>query len=143
MHIEMIATLGDDTCTVIHLDTFYWHGLTAEVIREDGSACLDGICFATGRPRLIRIAGKTTIGDPYPNPTAELVTFEYGLGEAGRMRLFITDVLGKQVHPIVAEDGMPGTYSVTVDTRHLAAGIYLIVLQTPSRLRSMTFHVRR
>ncbi len=65
----------------------------------------------------------------YPNPFNTMTRIEYGLAEAGRVRLALYDLTGRLV--INLRDGVdsPGRHSILLDGSNLAAGIYVVMLR--------------
>jgi hypothetical protein len=68
---------------------------------------------------------------------------EYDLSEQGETKLFITDIMGKEVKQIVAGVQLSGHYTATFDLSGLAQGTYIYVLQTPTQKLSHLMQIRR
>ena len=68
----------------------------------------------------------------FPNPTAGQATLRYALPEAGRFRLALYDVLGREVAALAEGDGAAGPDEAALDARALglAPGLYLARLET-------------
>lgn len=60
----------------------------------------------------------------FPNPFNPPTHFRYALPEAGRLRLSVYDVLGREVSRVVDEQQAPGTYTVMWDAHTMASGVY-------------------
>ncbi|MEM1042502.1 MAG: T9SS type A sorting domain-containing protein [Bacteroidota bacterium] len=69
------------------------------------------------------------LGAAYPNPFRSSATVPFELGEAGRVRLAVLDVLGREV--AVLHEGVlaAGAHRATLDGSRLASGVYLVVLE--------------
>lgn len=85
----------------------------------------------------------SALGVPYPNPVSGRITVPFALAEAGRVRLTIVDVLGREV--AVAVDGMRPARAdaATVDASRFAPGLYLVVLETEAGREARRFTVVR
>ena len=88
-------------------------------------------------------AGVLALGAPAPNPLAAEGRVAFSLAAPGRVSLALYDVLGRQV--VVLEDReMPAAvHEARLDTARLAAGTYVLRLQTPDGARSRTVTVVR
>ncbi len=62
----------------------------------------------------------------FPNPFNPVTTLEYSVGgrTASRVRLVVSDVLGREVATLVDGAQMPGSYRVAFDGSGLASGTY-------------------
>ena len=65
----------------------------------------------------------------FPNPTAGRATLRYALPEAGRFRLALFDVLGREVAALAEGDGVQGVATAPL-APGLAPGLYLARLET-------------
>ena len=68
---------------------------------------------------------KNVLLPNYPNPFSESTTIPFAIAKAGKVRLEILDVNGKQLFTLVSENFAPGNYLVSMNRKNLAAGIYL------------------
>jgi len=71
----------------------------------------------------------------YPNPFNPVTEIQYGIQRAGRVELYIFNVLGQRVRTLVETFQRPGYYKARWDGTDgagsfLASGIYLIVLKS-------------
>ncbi|MEM7787863.1 MAG: T9SS type A sorting domain-containing protein, partial [Bacteroidota bacterium] len=64
-----------------------------------------------------------------PNPTTGGASVGYRLGEPGRVRLRVVDMLGREVAVLVDEDVEAGTHRAGLGAG-LAPGTYVVVLDT-------------
>jgi hypothetical protein len=69
----------------------------------------------------------------YPNPVKALSVIRYSLPAEGKVSLQLYDISGRLVKTLVNEDKKPGSYSITLNTKILSAGVYFIFLQTESK----------
>jgi len=141
--IKFDAVLGDDTCTVLTIDTFYWTDANVTVTRENGNFCESGICIAGGTIRLIDASGKFGISPIRPNPSSSHITVEYDLMENGRTRLMLSDALGRTIRIIKDEDENAGHYREDVSLEEISSGYYQVLLKTPSQFILQSFVVQK
>ncbi|MEL6445880.1 MAG: right-handed parallel beta-helix repeat-containing protein [Bacteroidota bacterium] len=83
------------------------------------------------------------LGAPYPNPAGETVTVPLALPEAAGARVIVYDVLGRTVAVLAEGRRDAGTYDLTVATRDLAAGVYVVRVVSESSTAVQTFTVAR
>ena len=71
-------------------------------------------------------ASGFALGGVYPNPARDRVQVAYEVGTPTDVRMTLYDVLGRRV--MTAHDGMTpaGAHVAAVDTRSLAAGVYVL-----------------
>lgn len=68
----------------------------------------------------------------YPNPFNPTTSIRYDIPVDGPVSLFISDMMGKRVANLINEYRKAGSYKVNFDASHLASGVYLYSLVTPS-----------
>lgn len=68
----------------------------------------------------------------YPNPFNSSTQIKYGLIQAGKVRLKVFDVLGREVATLVDGYQAAGVYNVNFDASRLASGIYIYIIETGS-----------
>jgi hypothetical protein len=141
--LDFLATLGNDTCTDISIDAFTWTADNISVTRQSGRFCLTGVCETGGTIRLLDPNAKLSLSQTHPNPASTQTQVEYDLSEQGETKLFITDIMGKEVKQIVAGVQLSGHYTATFDLSGLAQGTYIYVLQTPTQKLSHLMQIRR
>ncbi|QXD16864.1 T9SS type A sorting domain-containing protein [Rhodocaloribacter litoris] len=73
-------------------------------------------------PRTLRLLGN------FPDPFATTTTISYTLPERLPVTLEVYDALGRRVARLVQATQEAGTYTLTFDAGHLAAGVYLLRL---------------
>ena len=86
------------------------------------------------------MSGITEIGVPkkfeasqnYPNPFNPVTKIDYQLPDAGKIKLVIYDMLGREVKNLVNEVKPAGFYSAEFDATSLASGIYIYRLSFES-----------
>jgi hypothetical protein len=70
----------------------------------------------------------------YPNPFNPSTSINYQLSMSGKIKLSVSDILGRKITDIVNKDQTPGNYTVNFDSSryNLASGVYLYSLQVNS-----------
>ena len=66
----------------------------------------------------------------YPNPAKGSACIRYNLAEAGKMKLRILDITGREMMPLMERIQDAGVYQLSWDTQQFPAGCYIIQLQT-------------
>lgn len=69
--------------------------------------------------------GGFALDQNYPNPFNPTTVFRYRVPVAGKVRLAVYDLLGRELAVPVSEWKAPGTYEVTFDAAGLPSGVYL------------------
>lgn len=63
---------------------------------------------------------------PYPNPFVASATVGFDVPEAGRVRLVVFDVLGREVAVLVEEEVAGGRHEVALSAAGLPSGVYVV-----------------
>jgi len=67
----------------------------------------------------------------YPNPHSSYTIIQYSVTESSPIRIFITDVYGRQLTELVdIKSHQIGNFEVMLDMSRLKAGVYFYTLQT-------------
>lgn len=69
----------------------------------------------------------------YPNPTHGITTIEINLEKAGHTRLYLHDLMGREVAVLVDQSLSEGLSRLSYDMNDLPAGIYYLVLERLSQ----------
>ncbi|MDP4236332.1 MAG: hypothetical protein Q8919_07805, partial [Bacteroidota bacterium] len=141
--IQFDAMLGNDTCTTLTIDTFYWTDASVAVTREDGDFCETGICVSGGELRLVNGSGKFGMSPIRPNPSVSHIRIEYDLIETGRTKIALMDLLGREVKIVRDEDEKPGHYAIDVSLGEMSSGYYLSTLRTPTQITMQPFVLQK
>lgn len=75
----------------------------------------------------------------YPNPFNPSTTIQYGLTEAGPVRLTVYDILGRKVQTLVDGNRFEGNYTINFDAAQLASGVYIYQLITSQGIKTKKF----
>ena len=96
----------------------------------DRIAWLDSYFRLTGVGGEGWVGGSAGLSGPmllqnYPNPFNPSTVIRYSTAMSGRVKLTVSDLLGREVALLVDEVKAPGSYVVRFDATGLAAGVYL------------------
>jgi hypothetical protein len=69
-----------------------------------------------------------------PNPFENVTEIEYSVIEKAPTQLFIADLMGRKLFTLFNDIIEPGRYLVKFDAEMLSQGIYLYILQTPTKI---------
>jgi len=70
------------------------------------------------------IPEKYSLEQNYPNPFNSSSNIKFQIINAGRVKLVVFDLLGREVKTLVNEELQPGKYHVSFDASSLSSGIY-------------------
>ena len=79
----------------------------------------------------------------YPNPFAERATLRYDLPVAGRVRLAVYDVLGREIAVLVDADRLAGSHTARLDGTALPSGVYHVRMTTAGFAQSRRLTLTR
>ena len=117
------------------------------VLPQATNATINAVCQGTKYKQAIALArpgrpSSTALGSTptqaalqaYPNPATGSVRLKYHVEQAGRVRLTLTDALGRVVQTVVDRERVSvGTFETTVSLAGLRAGVYFCTLHTASQ----------
>lgn len=72
----------------------------------------------------------------FPNPFNPTTQINFSLAEAGRVRLTVYDILGREVAVLIDENRSAGRFQVTFDASGFNSGMYLYRLQSGNQVRT-------
>lgn len=129
--------LGNSTTTAIEFLSFEWNDpqdqqRSIQSVLDSSVAMV--VCTAGGTPRLIERRQPSSLQALAPNPASDKVNVTYSLLENGVTTLFLVDVLGNRVRTFFDGAQEWGERTQTLDISGLADGVYMLVLQTPSKI---------
>jgi hypothetical protein len=78
----------------------------------------------------VMVPDDFAVQSTYPNPFNPATTISYALPEAGKIKLAVYDISGRQVATLADGWRNSGIHDAVFDASHLASGIYLVRLQT-------------
>ncbi len=141
--LEFVAVWGNDSCTDLTIDSVFWHGGQVETQVNSGYLCLDDICNAGGRHRLYLdgAIGQALRVSPL-DPSGSDFYVDYDIVAHSPVTISIFDMFGRRRHVLINRRHRPGTYRKALSSLELAAGVYLLVLETQSARTSILFKHR-
>ncbi len=137
---SFLAMLGTEKETALHIDDVQLETGQIQADKQDGAFGLI-ICDQGGDRLFDPNAGAAAIMPPVPNPASGYAEVNYTTPEKGLTKISVIDVLGSEVMDLNNCVVDPGSHSVSFDASKLPAGLYIIVLQTPTQLVSTRFNV--
>jgi hypothetical protein len=142
--IPSTAMLGRVDTTDLTIESFEWIEPLVEfpTTTVDGIFWLENNCPEGGERQYIK-SGVVILKPISPNPVAGAAVASFELVEPGRTRLTISDALGKLVSVVLDDDAVAGSFAIPLDLQSLLPGSYLLVLETPTQIRSQRFEVIR
>ena len=78
------------------------------------------------------------VSPPFPNPFTEQTTIRYELPEAMRVRMTVSDALGREVAVLVDGEQQGGSYEVDFDGADLAPGTYVVRFEAAGEERAFS-----
>ncbi|UCC80245.1 MAG: T9SS type A sorting domain-containing protein [Candidatus Zixiibacteriota bacterium] len=91
---------------------------------QDNSLLIYDLDLITGVKNEFTIPHCAFLRPNYPNPFNSSTTIEYGLPEAGCVRLDIYDLLGRKVETLVDEEKQAGRHKAVWDASEYSSGVY-------------------
>ncbi len=113
---------------------FRWRFNSDFSVRDDGWA-IDDVCFEVKSPITTCSTGIEDLPHGMdliqnnPNPFSDQTTISFSIADHGMTQLSIVDVTGKVLMTPVNAELSAGAYSVTVNARDLASGVYFYILK--------------
>jgi len=80
-----------------------------------------------------RNADAFNLSISFPNPFNATAMIEYAIPRKTFVRLDVYNLQGKVILPPVNEEKLPGAYSVHIDVRQIASGMYFYRLEAEGR----------
>ena len=78
------------------------------------------------------IVGELSLRQNYPNPFNPMTTIEFAIPVRSYTTVKIFDILGKEIHTLVAQELDPGKYSFNWDAKNNSSGVFFYRLQSGS-----------
>jgi hypothetical protein len=82
--------------------------------------------------RLLNPAGLVKIVAVRPNPVTDKAEVEIGTAEAGRTRVVVVDMLGREAATVFDGELPSGQHILPLNTSQLTTGSYYMLLTTPT-----------
>jgi hypothetical protein len=100
---------------------------TAQLV---GSNVLSGIGTIVVEPRAFGLSQN------YPNPFNPFTKIDYSVPKAGRVRLSVYDIMGREVAVLVDGVKNAGTHTATFDASRLTTGVYVYRFEAAGKVES-------
>jgi hypothetical protein len=125
------ATKYSDT---LNTPGIYYYRVRSE--NTSGNSAFSNIVKVNTNPSSIKDTEPKffALQQSYPNPFNPSTTIRFTAAQTGHVKLWVNDILGRDVAVIVDEIKTPGNYSVTFDASRykLSSGIYLYTVRINS-----------
>jgi hypothetical protein len=107
--------------SIIRAGRYLYAGTRSDGVwtQQTGGALPSSVAFGSAAHR----SGALEI---FPNPSADQTEIRCTLSAPGRLRITLTSMLGEEVAAFDGGTSDAGTRSIRIDTRGIAAGVYLI-----------------
>jgi hypothetical protein len=76
------------------------------------------------------------LGQPYPNPSADIVKLDYMLKKPGHINVRLINSNGKEILHLINSFRPGGANTLNIDTSHLKNGIYLLICSTDDTIQT-------
>ena len=86
----------------------------------------------------LRETFQLQVSPPFPNPFTEQTTIRYELPEPMRVRMTVSDALGREVAVLVDGEQQGGSYEVDFDGADLAPGTYVVRFEAAGEERAFS-----
>jgi WD40 repeat protein len=130
--IKFTAALGNDTTTNVILENLAPIGRSKIILAEESAVfSLDGVC-EEGGPRLFDMRGEIQISGVAPNPVFGTSKVEFETIEPGFTTLKLIDISGNLVQTLAQGNLSAKVHDSYIDASRLAAGSYILILETPT-----------
>jgi hypothetical protein len=130
--LHFLTLLGDTVTTPLQVESFAWKTECPVVVGQALGADMTLMLCQLGGSRLLRQGDTPGLKPVYPNPVRDQLLVEYDLLEHGTTSLYLVDASGKRMTTLFDGQATPGKHAAMLDARHLADGLYFIVLETPT-----------
>lgn len=134
------AALGNDSATVLDLDSARADLPALTVAENDGEFRLLDLCYAGGA-RLVNPDGVAALRIRVPNPSSGTAEADLYLPSAGPALLFLSDVQGRIVRTCLRRELEAGRHGAQIDLRGLPDGRYFLVLRTSAGVSTVAMEV--
>lgn len=133
MLLRFTAALGDTDQTPLVLSNFAWDDECSEYTPTNPSVFqMQGVCRANGSRYFIN-SDSLAIAAIFPNPASNTITAMFSLREAGTTSLQLVSTMGALVQELHSGNLDYGAYKISSDISAIPSGVYMLVLQTPTK----------
>ncbi|MCX6292492.1 MAG: immune inhibitor A [Bacteroidetes bacterium] len=75
------------------------------------------------------VGHSVSLDQNFPNPASDITYFTYSIPEHGKVKLYVTDVLGRTINILVNESQGEGLHAAQMNVKDLANGMYYYTLE--------------
>ncbi len=130
MVLRFIATLGTSDTTTLDVEGFTWELCTASPLITDRAITVK-VCGAGGK-RLYIPSQTAAMLAVSPNPASATGRVEFATPEDGFIAVSVVDMTGREIANLFEGYAVRGEYSAALPVEQLPAGVYYVMLQTPT-----------
>lgn len=133
LNIEMQALWGDDSCTVVSMDSIIANGNTTDIDINPGIGlfCVTDLCYEGG-VRLLDLSVELNATVKFVDNSSDELNIELNLIEKGITEIKILDFNGRNIMKLANEDIPLGYNSLIRNVSGISNGVYMIEIKTPS-----------
>jgi PKD repeat protein len=140
--LRFLTLLGDSDRAAIVIDSVGVTNSCVGAVTRDSLEVAIQAC-QTGGTRLVGIGGTAALRVMLPVAPGGTATIDYVLAEDGATRLSLVNVLGERLRVLVNERLSAGSHGERLRLRDLPAGLYFVLLETPTQALVEKFVVER
>lgn len=138
--LQFFVTLGKVDHSDIRINTFRWNCDKVDIEVLNGRVNVLGIC-REGGDRLVDFNTTSLLGPISPNPITTFGNVYLDVVEKGHTKVYIRNNLGEIVEILLNTYVLPGKYYFAINARELYAGLYYLVVETPTQRHLQIFQV--
>ncbi len=137
MTLQFSTTWGNDTMSVINVSNFTQIDSLRVLVRQ-GSVILDDLC-TQGGVRLFQLQPNAAGIVASPQPATGATVLDIEVVEKGMTTVELVDMQGRSLATLVERALTPGSYRVPMNISQLPAGVYFLLMTTPTEQKSVRF----
>jgi Secretion system C-terminal sorting domain len=131
--------LTDTAGLMPHMNSFtFWNNplLNSELVvwveQDANKSVMQSLVIPASVPVAVSTLSYVTGIRVFPNPAKDETNLRFNLAMAGKVDVRIIGYDGKEISSVVSEEMATGTQNVLIHTENIAAGNYIILIQTPT-----------
>ncbi|MDZ4824053.1 MAG: T9SS type A sorting domain-containing protein [Flavobacteriales bacterium] len=132
----------DGYCHVYSVDE--GGNIVAEIYDYDGSYWYADESAAANASQVVGISENemAEVLNAYPNPTSDVITFNYNIKEAGNVSFEVIDMVGAKVLVQNIGSKAMGNHTTALNLDHLASGVYMVNINTGGSVSTLRVNVQ-
>lgn len=132
------VSLGNEECSEVTVSETKYNNSVFTTRVDEGEFCLLDLCQADGI-RLFDDNNASSSFSVFPNPSNDMININFSTMLAGRVKLSLFDIVGKEIVLINEEIISGHTYNISYDLSKINAGTYILHYETPYYNKSEIF----